>query len=186
MRNIRDDDPNTHGSYFKLVLCRSDKVQEIGIKDWILLMIVEVVFGEELLERLTITAAYNENEASKVGHFLHVSDLVPAGLFTNLFRNRLYQVIYYKYFKHYFFLASESNFDENEFLQKDGSLMLSRVRFGMRHDLLYQTIAFRRVYILLWVCLNLVLDLLVFLTADLQAAIVAAVSIEAIRRLLKL
>ena len=186
MKDIRDDDQKISRAYFKSVFSRSNRVKELAIKDWILLTIVEVIFGEELLEHLTITAAYNENEAQKVGHFLHLRYLVPAGFFTNLFRKQLYQVIYYKYFKHYLFLVPESELDENEYLQLDGSLMLNRARFGMRHDLLCQTIPFRRVYLLIWVFLNLAIDLLVWLTGDFQAAIVSAVSIEAIRRFLKL
>ncbi|ANG62810.1 hypothetical protein A8C75_10150 [Marinobacterium aestuarii] len=186
MREIRDNDPKTPVSYFSLVFRRGERVQEITLSDWIVLTVIEIFFGAEILEQLIITSAYNEGKIEKVGHFLHVSNLVPAGLFTNLLRKRLYQVLYYKYFKQYLFLQPESDFDEAELVQEDGSLLLNRVRFGMRHELLYQTIAFRRAYILVWICVNLVLDLLVLATADIQAAIVSAVSIEAVRRVLKL
>lgn len=186
MREIIDDDPKTPASYFNLVFRRGDRVQEIMLFDWMVLTVIEILFGAEILEQLIITSAYNEGKVETVGHFLHVSNIVPAGLFTNLLRKKIYQVIYYKYFKQYLFLQPESYFDEAELVQKDGSLLLNRVRFGMRHELLYQTIAFRRAYILVWICLNLVLDLAVFATADIQAAIVSAVSIEAVRRILKL
>lgn len=186
MREIIDDDPKTPTSYFSLVFCRGNRVQDITLFDWAVLTIIEILFGAEILEQLIITSAYNEGRVKKVGHFLHISNIVPAGVFTNLLRKRIYQVIYYKYFKQYLFLNPESNFEEAEFVQKDGSLLLSRVRFGMRHELLYQTIAFRRVYILVWMFLNLVLDLAVLALADIQSAIISAISIEAIRRMLKL
>ena len=186
MREIIDDDPKTPASYFFLVFRRSDQVKEITLFNWIVLTLIEITFGAEILEQLIITSAYNEGKVEKVGHFLHVSNIVPSGIFTNLLRNKIYQVIYYKYFKQYLFLKTESHFNEEEFVQEDGSLLLNRVRFGMRHELLYQTIAFRRTYILVWICLNLLMDLVVFATADFQAAIISAVSIETFRRILKL
>ena len=187
MKNIIDDNPAVTGSYFKIVFCKSDRVKnDLSSCDWFILTFIEFLFGEELLEQLVTTSAYNEG-SKKAGHFLHLNDMIPAGILTNIFRHKICQLLYYKYYKHYLFLASETTINENNITDESGkSLDLRRERFAMRHDLLYQVIAFRRVYILQWVIFNLSIDIIVYLTMDLQAALLSALSIEGIRRLMRL
>ena len=184
MRNIIDKNPAISGSYAKTVFCRSDRVKsEVGLLDWCVLTIVELIVGEELLEQLVTTSAYNETEKTKVGHFLHLSDMVPSGRITNALRRKIYQVLYYKYYKQYLFLTPEAAIDNFETTAR---LDLRRARFGMRHDLLYQVIAFRRVYILAWLFSNVTINVALYLTADLQSALLGALSVEGIRRLFRL
>lgn len=183
MKKIIDDKPALSGSYLGLVLFRSDRVKSLtGLWDWILLTLVELVVGDELLEQLVITSAYNES-GKRVGHFLHLSDMVPSGIITNALRQKIYQVLYFKYHIHYLFLALESD-DSPIFCE--GDIDLRRDRFGMRHDVLYQVIAFRRVYILAWLAFNVVINVLLFFVSDLQTALLGALSVEGIRRLLRL
>ena len=183
MLKIKDDTKSHTSSYFWLVLTRqSDEAKEIGIIDWIKLTLFELMFGEELLEQLTLTSSYNNvGENQKTGHMLHLNDIIPAGFLTNLFRQQILQLLYFKFFKIYLFLASES-----EVRESDSVVDLTRSRFAMRHELLYQVIAFRRVYILCWLCFNISIDLIVYSTSDLQTAILSALTIEGLRRLLKL
>lgn len=184
MLNIIDDKPAISGSYAKLVFCRSDRIKsDLGIVDWSVLTIVELIVGDELLEQLVTTSAYNETEKTKVGHFLHLSNMVPSGLITNALRHKIYQVLYYKYYKHYLFLAPEAAVDD---FSKENSIDLRRSRFAMRHDLLYQVIAFRRIYVLAWLFFNVAVNVTLYLTADLQSALLGALSIEGLRRLFRL
>lgn len=180
MVEITDSTKAITHSYFKLVFFRKTKhSKEIGILDWIKLTTLEILFGEELLEQLTLTSAYNNLSANqKTGHMLHLSDMVPSGFLTNYLRKQIVRLLYLKYYKIYLFLASESAVEEH-----NSSVDLTRVRFAMRHDLLYQVIAFRRVYIISWVFINFGIDFVVYLSADLQSALLSALSIEAIRRL---
>ncbi|NOX75475.1 MAG: hypothetical protein GXP17_02430 [Gammaproteobacteria bacterium] len=187
MKKIINNKPAIEGSYIKIVFFRSDRVKDdVSLYDWVCLTVLEFMFGEELLEQFIITSAYNE-EAKKTGHFLHLTDMVPAGILTNYFRHKICQLLYYKYYKHYIFLASEGTINENEIIDKTGNaLNLSRYRFAMRHDLLYQIIAFRRVYILQWIAFNLSVDTILYLSIDLQAALLSALTIEGVRRALRL
>ena len=186
MKKIINDKPVVEDSYIKLVFFRSERVKsDVSVVDWFVLTVIEFMFGEELLEQLIITAAYNE-ESKKTGHFLHLPDMVPSGILTNYFRHKICQLLYYKYYRHYLFLASEATIKENGALDNENELNLSRDRFAMRHDLLYQVIAFRRVYILQWVIFNLLIDMVVYFSMDLQAALLSALSIEGLRRILRL
>lgn len=187
MKRIFSGNSAISGSYFRIVLMRSDRVMDdVGLWEWIKLTTLEFIFGEELLEQLTITAAYNESDKSKLGHLLHLRDMVPSGVLTNFFRPKIYQLLYYKFFRHYLLLEAEATLDPKEHETKDGnSLNLMRVRFGVRHELLYQVIALRRVYIVFWVALNILIDVSVWLLGDIQSALLSALSIEAIRRLLR-
>ncbi len=171
----------------KIVFCRSDRVKnDVSLYEWTVLTLIEFLFGEELLEQFIITAAYND-ENKKTGHFLHLTDMVPAGILTNYFRHKICQLLYYKFYKHYLFLASETEINENEVTDEaSGALNLCRNRFAMKHDLLYQVIAFRRAYILQWIVFNLAIDIIVYLSIDLQAALFSALAIEDARRLLRL
>lgn len=185
MKKILDGKPAVTNSYFKVVFFRSDRVKnKVGIVDWVVLTLVELLVGEELLEQFVVTASYNNKEVKKVGHYLHLNDMVPAGIITNLLRQKICQLLYYKHYWHYLFLAREANIDE--VVESDEEIDLRRERFAIRHDVLYQVIAFRRVYILLWVVFNLSVDIVLYLTVDLQAALLAALSIEGIRRMLRL
>lgn len=153
MKTIIDDKPAISGSYFKVVFRRSERVvDDVGILDWILLTLIEFIVGEELLEQFVVTASYNNDEVKKVGHFLHLNDMVPAGIITNILRRKICQLLYYKYYKHYLFLASECSIQS--IVEGESEVDLRRDRFAMRHELLYQIIAFRRIYILVWIIFN--------------------------------
>lgn len=188
MKKIESGSPAVKGLYIRIVLRRSDRViNEVSLYDWIKLTALEFLFGEELLEQLVVTAAYNEKEKSKLGHLLHLTDMVPSGILTNYFRSGICQLLYYKYYRHYLFLGTEADLVPATRQSEAGdTLLLQRDRFGMRHELLNQVIAFRRVYILAWTLFNITIDVAVWATADLMAALVSALSIEAIRRLLRL
>jgi hypothetical protein len=190
MKFITDSRPAVEKSYLKTFLFRSDHMDDdITIIDWITLTLIEFMFGEELLEQLVITASYSSNSLGKSGRFLHISNMIPSGFLTNIFRQKISQLLYYKFYQHYLCLVPEEPIDGRSIRSDnitESKINLSRERFSMRHDLLYQVIAFRRVYILLWVVLNLSIDIIIFLNFDLQAALTSALTIEGIRRMLRL
>ena len=155
------------------------EAKKIHFVDWFVLTFFELIFGEEILEQLALTASYNnKTENEKTGHMLNLTDMVPSGLLTNFFRHKIIQLLYYKYYNVYFFLESKCSVIEH-----GNTLNLSRVQFAMRHELLYQIIAFRRVYLLTWLIINITVDVLVYYSQDLQSAILSALALEALRRI---
>lgn len=181
MKRIIDDQPLIKSGYLKFVYFRSNRVENIKFLDWVKLWLYEFLFGVEILEQCQLTSTYNDGQNLKYGQFLHLSDFVPAGIITSLLRGQIYQLLFYKYYKHYSFLEHESTPDESA-----KEIDLRNTRFAFKHDQLFQIIAFRRVYILQWVVLNLSIDLLVWSISDIVTAFVAGVFIESIRRLIKL
>jgi len=181
MKRIKDDDPSQPSSYFRLVFCRSNRTSEICLISWMWLTLIELMLGEELIEQLTITAAYNEPTAAKSGHPLHLNDLVPYGLVTNLFRQRVLQIFYYKYHKQYDFLRAEAKPDES-----DNEVDTRGSRFAVAHDSLHRLISFRRVYVVAAVVFNFITSFAVFVFGDLILALLTSLAIEGLRRLARL
>ncbi|PKG54946.1 hypothetical protein CXF87_00220 [Halomonas sp. MES3-P3E] len=145
------------------------------------LTLIELILGEELIEQLIITAAYNEPTAANSGHLLHLNDLVPYGLVTNLFRQKILQIFYYKYHKQYDFLRAEAKPDES-----DNEVDASGSRFAVSHDSLHRFISFRRVYVVAGVVFNFVTSFAVLLFGDLTLALLTSLAIEGLRRLARL
>lgn len=76
---------------------------------WIWLCILEMFFGQELLESLVITASQSgcpEDPDPKglYGKPMHLNLHIPSSIFTNLFRSQLVELLFYKYYLHYKFI----------------------------------------------------------------------------------
>jgi len=176
--------------YHKNVFFRSDglKKQVTAIK-WFFLTVVEMIVGSELLESFIITGSvppYGTNikdDSHKYGKESHLTNHIPAGFFTNLLKTQIIELLYYKFHWHYLILdqVGEPQIDD-----KKKVIDCTRTRFRAKKDLFYQYIALRRVYDLSWVVFNLAIDLIVFfITTDLELVLISAISVEAIRRILR-
>ncbi len=177
-------------SYFRVAFFRNtDLKQKVSLIRWIWLTFIEIIVGEELLESLVTTSSYggcpeDPDEMSLYGLPQKLALHVPGGLINKLLMPHIVEVLYYKYHLQYYFLdrVSEPYIDDTK-----KTINVSRVRFRLKKHLLYQVISFRRVYITSWVVSNFVIDMLVyFFTQDIQWALLSALSIEALRRLVRI
>lgn len=177
-------------NYFKSVFFRDSKrTAHIPLSKWVWYSILELFFGEELLESLVTTASLSGSKDApdpegKYGYPLQLSLQVPAGFFSNLMRRHLVELLYYKYYQQYLLIEPVAEvFSDAEGKYWD----VTRVRFRMRKELLYQMIAFRRVYLAEALTLNFLIDALVYaITQSGYTAILAAIGVETWRRLMKL
>jgi len=177
-------------NYYALVFCRGERVKpRVSLGRWIWFCILEVFFGQELLESLVTTAANSgcpeePDPNREYGEPNQLNLHIPSGIFTNLFRGQLLQLLYYKFYLQYLFLLPVSMPNEDE---KAKLIDVARVRFRLRKRLLYLVIPFRRVYLFTAVLVNVGADVLAYIvTTNVTVAILVGVALEFIRRLLKL
>lgn len=165
----------------------TEAMKSVGLLKWIWLCVVEIMFGEELIESIVTTASVenmnNRYESPDYGVALHLSMHIPAGVMTNLFRKPLIEVLYYKYYIQYLLIEPRDKVDIN---QTKREIDCTRIRFSVFKQKLWQIIAFRRVYIFSWVILNASVDLVVYLfSSSISMALISAFILEGVRRLIK-
>lgn len=177
-------------NYFSIVFLRGERVKDkLSLLRWWWLCAVEILFGKELLESFIITASNSggpedPDEKREFGEPNQLNLHIPSGISTNLFRQQLLQVLYYKFYLQYLLILPLSTPFED---QQSKLIELTRVRFRLRKSLLYLVIPFRRVYICSAVVVHLVADSLTYLvTTNLWVAIAVGALLEIIRRILKL
>ena len=177
-------------NYFKVALLRNKDLKgQVSLPRWIWLCIIEVMFGEELLENFVTTCSDNSSPEHKVGSNEYgmanmLNSHIPNGIFTSLFQRHLVELLYYKYYLQYQMIIPSS---QDSIHVRNAVIDLTRSPFWFRKKLLYQVIAFRRVYIMSAIIFNLLADVAVFVcTSDLAITVVVAVFLEAMRRLLKI
>lgn len=177
-------------NYFKVVFFRdAERTAHVPTHKWLWYSFLEVFFGEELLESLVTTASLSGSADAldpegKYGWPLHLSLQVPSGLFSNLFRKHLVELLYYKFYHQYMLIEPIADV----YADSTGKHWdVTRVRFRMKKELLYQLIAFRRVYLAEALALNMVGDALVYAaTQSAFAAMLSAFALESLRRFMKL
>lgn len=109
---------------------------------------------------------------------------IPAGIFSNLFRKHLVELLYYKFYHQYLLIEPTSSVNPDV---AESHWDVTQVCYCMKKVLLHQVIAFRRVYLAEALALNVLIDILVFcLTQSGTCIIMAALCVEALRRLMKL
>lgn len=187
---VVDDQPPIRQNYFAIVFLRGKPLRsKLSLLRWWWLCAIEILFGKELLESFVITASNSgspedPDEKREYGEPNQLNLHIPSGIFTNLFRQQLLQVLYYKFYLQYQLILPLSTPFED--LQHK-TIELTRVQFRLRKSLLYLIIPFRRVYIFSAIVVNLVADLLAYaLTTNLWVAAAVGASLEFIRRILKL
>ncbi|WP_300077390.1 hypothetical protein [Giesbergeria sp.] len=185
-----DRSPLIAPNYFKVVFFRDrQQTAHVPLRKWVWYGCLEVFFGEELLESLVTTASLSgspdaEDPKGEFGWPLQLGLHIPAGIFSNLFRRHLVELLYYKFYCQYQLIQPTPGV----YAEDSGAhLDVTRVRFRLRKSLLYQLIAFRRVYIAEALVLNVAIDAVVFAASQcLTTALVAAAVVEGMRRLMKL
>ena len=177
-------------NYYKVVFFRDDdRTAHVPLHKWLWYGCLEVFFGEELLESLVTTASLSgspdaEDPKGEFGWPLQLGLHVPAGIFSNLFRRHLVELLYYKFYCQYLLIQPVADVYADD---SRAHWDVTRVRFRLRKSLLYQLIAFRRVYLAEALVLNVAIDAVVFAASQcLTTALVAAAVVEGMRRLMKL
>ena len=187
---VVDAQPPIRQNYFAIVFLRGKRVRDkLSLLRWSWLCSIEILFGKELLESFVVTASNSgspedPDENREYGEPNQLNLHIPSGIFTNLFRQHILQVLYYKFHLQYLLILPLSTPMED---QEHGIIELTRVRFRLRKSLLYLIIPFRRVYVFSAIAVNLAADLLAYvLTTNLWFAAAVGASLEFIRRILKL
>lgn len=153
-------------SYISVVFRRNERLKDdISLRKWIWLTLIELIVGFELIESIVTTASvppYGKNQkedSSKYGAELHLTLHIPSGLITNFLRSQIVELLYYKFYLKYLLLSpmSEPYIDDEA-----RTIDCTRTRFRARKEIFYQLIALRRVYDLSWLVFNLSIDFLVF------------------------
>ena len=187
---VVDRTPLIAPNYFKAVFRRDEeRTAHVPLHKWLWYGCLEVFFGEELLESLITTASLSgspdaEDPKGEFGWPLQLGLHVPAGFFSNLFRRHLVELLYYKFYRQYLLLQPVADIHVDD---SGKNWDVTRVRFRLRKELLYQLIAFRRVYLAEALALNFLVDAVVFAASQsFPMALLAAATVEAVRRLMKL
>ena len=187
---VVDRTPLIAPNYFKAVFRRDEeRTAHVPLHKWLWYGCLEVFFGEELLESLITTASLSgspdaEDPMGEFGWPLQLGLHVPAGFFSNLFRRHLVELLYYKFYCQYLLLQPVADIHVDD---SGKNWDVTRVRFRLRKELLYQLIAFRRVYLAEALALNFLVDAVVFAASQsFPMALLAAATVEAVRRLMKL
>lgn len=188
---VIDNTQPSANSYLKMVCFRNTDIKkQILPFKWFLLTLVEMIVGTELLESLVTTGSVQpsktliKEDSEKYGSELHLSLHIPSGFITNILRKQIIEVLYYKYSLQYLILVpiGEPVIDEQKKI-----IDCSGTRFRARKNIFHQFMVLRRVYDLFWLVLNITVDLLVFVaTTDIKLALLSALTLEAIRRLVRI
>ncbi len=177
-------------NYWKIVFVRDPErvVPVISRIKWAWLCLLEIFFGQELLESLVTTASVSgcpedPDPEKKWGRPAQLTLHIPSGIFTNLLRPHLVELMYFKFYLQYLFIRPVA-----EIYSFDGkNIDLTRTRFRLSKELLYLVIPFRRTYLASALGINIAVDVAVYaVTSSAVAVAIAAALVEACRRLLKL
>lgn len=177
--------------YFSMVFFRGEELRgKICILRWLYITLVEILVGAELIENLVITGSVHPHDNIKkkdsdhYGNELHLNLHIPSGFVTNVLRQQILNLLYYKYYQKYLILEPVGDVWTDD---DSGVVDCTRTRFRARKVIFYQFIALRRVYDFSWLVINLLIDTVVYLiTTDIQLVLVSAAIVEAIRRAIKI
>jgi hypothetical protein len=164
-------------SILKKVFLRSD--QSIGLMKWIKLTLLESYLGEQLLEMLLAFSSYTEGTdqdaflaAGSNGYRTEdLDDFIAATYINKKLRCQIIELLQIKYIDHYGLL--------NKLQHVEGS----NPEFKLNPKKLYLLTELKLSYNTIWITLNLVTDICVYiLSGDLAAALATGAVIEFVRR----
>lgn len=174
---------------FKVIFFRNnDNIKCLSRLKWMKLTLLEMTFGSELLENVffcsTRTSTRNiSGDKEEYGKEITLNSYIPNGVFINFFRESLIEVLFYKYYQQYFLIMPCSN---TKFDTTSTSIDCTRNQFFSKKSVFNQLISIRRIYELTHIMLNLLIDLLVYIVTDrIDLALLSALFVESIRRILK-
>ena len=175
---------------FKAVFIRNEENRSlVGRLKWLKLNVIEITFGSELLENIinTSTGSSERGDQCEYGKRLKLNSFIPSGIFTNIFRKQLIEVLYYKYYKQYQLLRPSDSFDEHDIDRKKKVIDCTSISFASFKEVLYQLVAMRRVYEFNHLLFNMMIDITVYVVSNrIDLAILSALLVETIRRVLKI
>ncbi|WP_192891815.1 hypothetical protein [Vibrio bathopelagicus] len=177
-------------SLLKAVFIRNeDNRLSISRLKWFKLTALEILFGAELLENIinVSTVTSSRGDKCEYGKELKLNGFIPSGIFTNFFRVDLIEVLYFKYYKQYFLLKPAAAIEKQDFNRENKILDCSYIRFAAFKEVFYQVISLRRAYESCHFLANISVDITVFCyTNRIELALLSALVVESIRRLVKL
>ena len=114
---------------------------------------------------------------------MQLSQHIPRGFFSDLFKKSLVEVLFYKFYLQYLLIEPRDGVDQDDHRMINEC---SNSKFSVFKLKLWSVIAFKRVYILNWIVINGTVDMFVFMvSSNFDMVLLTAILIEALRRLLK-
>lgn len=184
-------------SYLRAVLFRGNNLRgsephipHVSRWKWIRLTLIELAFGIDLIDSIITTGSVpphkniDSEDNENFGAPLHLNNHIPFSLMSSKCRKAIVEVLYYKYYLHYYIIwpVGEPHIDDNK-----QRIDVTRTRFRAGKDRFYQLIALRKVYDVIWLVGNLSIDLFVYLLfQSLEAALLSALTVEGFRRFLRI
>lgn len=176
-------------NYLRTMFFRNDNYTgKISRLRWIWFCWLDILFGEELLENLIINSGNSrmaDDPEREYGNPMPLSRHIPTGLITrNAYaRHQIIQLLYYKFYLQYGILNPTVIPQEDK---KKETIDVTHINFRLRKNVLYEILSFRRAYTVTAIMISIIFDAAVFFTYDLRVAFITAVSIEIVRRSLKI
>ena len=159
--------------------------ENISFCNWIKYLLLEIYLGEQLLEMISTTAAYNEGEQYKKTGQIEFGDkingwskglvfFIPSTTINKLLCSSITALLFNKYVSHYELLAKRDSNTEPE---------SNEPCYGLNHDKIYLLTELKLAYNTIWVAMNITIDIVVFLsTKDVAITVATGAFIEFIRR----
>ena len=164
-------------SIFKSLLFRSSS--EIGLFKWMRLTLLEAYLGEQLVEMFSVTSSSTErtNGSSSSGKWPGAKKplefFIPATFMNQKMENQIKDLLITKYLNHYEVIRQfhlDYRPDEEE-------------HFEVNPSKLHMLAELKLAYGTIWVSLNIVIDIVVFIfTKDLAATVAVGAFLEFLRR----
>lgn len=147
---------------------------------WIKNLFIEIYIGEQIIDMLTTTAPYNNEQYIPVidsepgGWRKPIKEFIPATLTNKIAEKSISRMIKEKYLDHYEIIKPATLSAD---LKKEGCYELNH---GKIHLLTELKIAYNTI----WTIINISIDLAIYLsTNSLTAALISGATIEALRRI---
>ncbi|BAP81032.1 hypothetical protein MT1_3858 [Pseudomonas sp. MT-1] len=167
-------------SVFGLLLRRGQS--NVGFCTWVKMLLLEAYMGEQLIEMLANTSSFSKGAPNDLAFNLptngwkaELEDFIPATFINKSLKSHIEQLLRYKFLGHYGVLRlaklpAKENIDRKEL-------------YELNPERLYLLTELKLSYNTIWVSLNVVVDLVVYLlTKDITMALLSGGIVEFIRR----
>lgn len=169
---VSDHSQNPSHNNLSLYFVRRGQNKDIGRWKWFQMLVVEAVFGEELLENIVICCAADSEHS--------LNRLVPRGILIDRARELLVEVLFFKHTVQYCMLEATNS---GALCEEQGKADVTHVKFRLRTGVAYQIIYFRRVYHAIFLAANIGANLwLYFYHDNLMAAAASFAVVQLFKR----
>lgn len=167
-------------SVFGLLLKRHNT--QVDIFTWLKMILLESYLGEQLVEMLANTSSFSKGSPGDLafniptnGWKAELEEFIPATLMNKFLKSHIEQLLLYKFTNHYGLLRAA------KLPTKDNPH--GRSLYELNPEKLYLLTELKLSYNTIWVSLNVVVDIVVYVTTkDITMAILSGGIIEFIRR----